>query len=316
MFAFGRALGMSCGVVLLLAQSARAQRALPALQWSAVRSDATLIVDSLNSAVLVSGIPRVGLQPREPSARPAPWWAPVASAVVPGSGQFGLRQQRSVVYAVADAYLLLQAMSSQRDGNRDRSRYRSIASDVARKAFGGARPVGDWDYYESMEKFTESGAYDRVPGGALDPESDPRTYNGYRWLVARETYWRAPDAPPPTSSPEYARALSYYAKTAATDQFRWSWRDAGLEQDTYRQTIASANRSYQRVVNVIGLIGANHLMSMVDAYVSVRVRRYGGAGLAGLRTDGVITEVSSFGDPALGQRQLRTGLRLAGIPRF
>ncbi len=246
-----------------------------------------------------------------PTVRRAPWWAPAASAFVPGSGQLLLGQQRSVAYLAAEAYLVLQALAAQRDGNRDRSRYRSLASEIARKPFGGARPVGPWEYYESMEKFAESGAFDMVPGGAVDPETDPLTYNGYRWRLARETYWRDPNVAPSTSSQEYVRALNFYTLHAVTDAYRWSWRDAGLEQNTYGQTITSANRSYQRAVNVVGLIGANHLMSLVDAYISVRVRRFGGAGVAGLQLDGVSTELATVGDPATGRRLIRSSVRLA-----
>jgi hypothetical protein len=62
-----------------------------------------------------------------------------------------------------------------------------LAADVARKPFGGAQPVGAWEYYEAMEKYLASGVFDRVPGGAVDPETDETTYNGARWLLARQT---------------------------------------------------------------------------------------------------------------------------------
>ncbi len=248
--------------------------------------------------------------PAPDTARRAAWWAPAASALLPGAGQLLLRQQRSVAYAVAESYLMVQAFSAQRDGNRERQRYRDLASDVARKPLSAVRPVGDWDYYESLEKFTDSGMYDRIPGGAVDPETDPTTYNGRRWLLARETFWRDPDAAPPIGSVEYTRALNFYLQYAVTDEFRWSWRDAQLQQNVYVQTIASANRSYQRANNLVGLIGANHLASLIDAYISVRIRRFGGAGVGGVRLDGVSTNVMSVGDPADGRRLIRTQLRL------
>lgn len=243
----------------------------------------------------------------------APWWAPIASGVLPGAGQFALGQQRGVAYLVAEGFLVLQAIAAQRDGDRERERYRTIASDVARKQFGGARPVGSWDYYESMEARLESGAFDRIPGGAVDPETDTATYNGSRWLLARETYWLNPNVNPGVGTPEYARALAKYAREAVTDDFRWSWRDAQLQQDVYKQTIRSANRSYLRSVNLAGVVGANHLASLVDAYISVRIRRFGGAGIAGVKVDGISTHVVPIGDPAKGKRLLRTQVRL--VPR-
>lgn len=221
-----------------------------------------------------------------PPTAPAPWWAPVASGIAPGVGQFALRQQRSVAYAVAEAFLLVQYLAAQRDGNRERAAYRDLAISVARKAFGGTA-LGTWEYYERLEQYLESGAYDRIPGGALDPETDPSTYNGARWQLARETFWRDPTVAPAANSAEYQRALAFYQRSAVSDGFRWSWRDAQLQQDVYIQSIRSANRSYQRAVNLLGVVAVNHLASLIDAYVSVRVRRYGGVRVGSYTLDGV-----------------------------
>jgi hypothetical protein len=252
---------------------------------------------------------------RQPSGARAPWWAPVLSGVVPGVGQFAMGQQRSVGYLVAEGYLILQQVRARRDANRDRDAYRALAFEVARKPFGGERPRGSWDYYESMEKYLESGAYDRLPGGALDPETDETTYNGARWLLARQTYWVNPAVAPAVGSQEYQRALAFYQSRAVQAAFQWSWRDAQLERDVYAQTIASANRSGQRAVNYVGLIGANHLVSLIDAYVNVRVRRFGGAGVVGVSMESIHTVVEPVGDPRGGRRQLRTAIRLVPSPR-
>lgn len=243
----------------------------------------------------------------------APWWAPVASFVVPGAGQFALKQQRSVAYLVAEGFFVLQYLNARRDGNRERMAYQQLAADVARQSFGGARLPGTWDYYENLEKFLESGAFDRVPGGIVDPETDASTYNGARWRLARETFWLDPEVPPAVSSPEYQRALAFYLQSAVGEDFRWSWRDAQLQQDVYRQTIASANRSYQRSVNLVGVLAVNHLASLIDAYITVRVRRFGGGGVAGLSVERVQTSYRPVGDPALGRGQWQATVRL--VPR-
>ena len=241
-----------------------------------------------------------------PDTLPAPWWAPAVSGVVPGAGQFALKQQRSVAYLVAEAFFLVQYLAAQRDGNRERDAYRALAADVARKPFGGTEQ-GTWDYYERLEQYLESGAFDRIPGGALDPETDPATYNGFRWRLARETFWLDPNSPPPVGSAEYQRALDFYRRSAVGDAFRWSWRDAQLQQDVYVQTIRSANRSYQRAVNALGLVAVNHLASLIDAYVSVRIRRYGGVRVSGYTVDGVHVGAAPAAD---GGVRLHTGLRL------
>ena len=239
----------------------------------------------------------------------APWWAPVASAVVPGSGQLVLGQQRSVAYLVAEVYLVVQALSARRDWDAARDEYRSIAADVARRPFGGDLPIGSWEYYEAMEATLESGVFDLVPGGAVDPETDESTYNGATWRLARRTHWPDPNTPPPTSSAEYQRALAFYEDRAIRDEFRWSWRDAQLQLDVYRQTISSANRSYQRSVNMVGLLGMNHLASLIDAYITVRIRRYGGVRVAGLSLDGLESEVHAVGDPAAKRYRISSAVR-------
>lgn len=248
---------------------------------------------------------------RPSNATRAPWWSPVASAVIPGSGQFALGQQRSVGYAIAEVYFVMQAIAARRDGNRDRDEYRALASDVARRPFSASRPIGGWDYYESMEKFLASGVYDRVPGGEVNPETDESTFNGVRWRLARENFFPHPDSVPATTSAAYQRAIAFYTERAVPDAYRWSWRDAQLQQDVYRQTIESSNRSYQRAVTLFGVVGANHLASLIDAYITVRIRRYGGVRVAGMRFDGVETTVEPVAGTPQMAAQLRTQIRLS-----
>jgi hypothetical protein len=215
-----------------------------------------------------------------------------------------------VAYAVAEAYLLVQAFGAQRDVSRGVRNYQNVAADGARRQFGGALPRGPWSYYEDLEKFDASGMYDVVPGGAVEPETDTTTFNGQSWLLARQTFWTNPDVTPPVSSEQYQRALAFYRARAWGDEFRWSWRDAQFQKDVYKGTIAAANRSNQRKTNLLTVVGANHLASLIDAYITVRIRRYGGAGVVGMRVDGVESRVTVVGDPAAGARSLRSSIRL------
>ncbi|MES2524114.1 MAG: hypothetical protein V4617_15520 [Gemmatimonadota bacterium] len=289
----------------------------PALPGRPSRSVATAPSDltlDITTGMLERRVPE-----RQPAGqrdgRRAPWWAPLASLIVPGAGQAVLGQQRSVAYALAEGYLLVQALEAQRDVNRSIRSYQSIAANAARRSFGGALPIGPWMYYEDLERFDASGQYDAVPGGTLDPETDLATFNGQSWLLARRTYWNDPDVAPAPSSPEYQRALAFYASRAWSDQFRWSWRDANLQKGEYRGAVSAANRSNQRKTNILTIVGANHLASLVDAYINVRIRRYGGAGVVGLRIDGVDSHVAFVGDPADNLRSLRTGIRLVPAGR-
>ncbi|MGV3708185.1 MAG: hypothetical protein ACO1Q7_05030 [Gemmatimonas sp.] len=239
---------------------------------------------SLNFAALPHSVSR--WQGRAPRAS---WLAPAASLVLPGAGQAILRQQRSLAYVVAEAFLVIQAMRANTDFKDARLRYQTIAADVARRQFGTDRPAGPWEYYESVadSRWTSSGDYDLQLGGRFTPEIDETTFNGSQWLLARTLYWANPGTAPAESSPEYQRAVAYYREHAVQGSYRWTWRDNQNARAEYIQSINDANRSKQDRVSMVGIIAANHLLSLVDAYVTVRIRRYGGAGLVGanIRTE-------------------------------
>jgi hypothetical protein len=171
-----------------------------------------------------------------------------------------------------ELYSWVQYTRHRRDGARARDSYQALAADVARSIFSATPPPGDFEYYESMEHFLESGAFNLGGGATLRPEADERTFNGFLWLRARETYWADPAVEPPVGSDAFVRAIRYYQERAVPDEFRWSWRNAQLEHDIFRQTISRSNDSYRRSVRDLGIIIGNHILSMVDAFVAVRLR--------------------------------------------
>ena len=203
----------------------------------------------------------------------SPWWTPLASAALPGAGQAVLKQDRFVAYMAVEGYFWLRFFADRREGLRQRDAYRRLANDVARAWFSDEKPVGNFEYYERMEHFIESGVFDAVPGGSIQPETDTTTFNGSIWLLARRTYWTDPYTPPPEGSEAYLRAEALYRERAVLPAFRWSWRDAQLEQDLYRRTISQSNEAFRRAVQDLGVVLANHVLSTVDAYVSVRLQR-------------------------------------------
>jgi hypothetical protein len=208
---------------------------------------------------------------RDSSARSTPW-AVLASAVVPGAGQAILRQDRFIAYLAIEAYAWARYAADAREGRRARATYRNLASEVARRPFSITRPVGDFDYYERMEKFAESGAFDAVPGGDLEPEPDETTANGAIWLLARETYWTDPTSP--GSEAEYRNAEIFYRERAIPEAYRWSWGNARLEYAEFRRTIRRSNNAYRTSLQDLGLVIANHALSTVDAFITVRLRRH------------------------------------------
>jgi hypothetical protein len=202
----------------------------------------------------------------------AAWWTPLASAVLPGSGQLVMRQRRGVPYLATEVFLLLQYFSVRDDAREFRNEYQRLA-EVARSFFTNQFPVGDFEYYERMEQFVESGGYDLDVNGTFQPEVDTLTFNGFTWRLARRTYWEDPDVEPARDSEAYQRAVEFYEERAVRDEFRWSWQNAQLEQDLFRQTIERSNSAFRRTSQYLGVVIANHALSAIDAFVMLRLSR-------------------------------------------
>lgn len=220
-----------------------------------------------------------GLLPDEPASRVRStldrlplWSAPLASAIVPGLGQARLRKDRFVAFMAAEAFLLLQYARSSADGRQNARNFRAIARDVARRGFDDARPdTSAWKYYETMEQFVESGFFTLSASGPTVPETDLATFNGVQWMQARLLFGVPLDDPDATRTPNYARALARYESTAVRQAYRWSWRNAQLEQDLYKRSIARSNDAYRRATGDLIAIIANHVISTVDAFATVRL---------------------------------------------
>jgi hypothetical protein len=203
-----------------------------------------------------------------------PWIRPLASLVLPGSGQLLARQDRGVVYLAAEVWFVARAFAWSHQGRQLRSHFQTLAFEVAREPFTAMRVDGPWDYYETMSHYVESGAYNMATEpGSFEPQTDTLTFNGAMWLLARRNYLENPDSIPRPSDPRYQAALAFYRKRAFGDAFRWSWKDARLEMDVYRQTIRDSDNGYRAATSYLGAILANHLASFVDAFIMSRLRR-------------------------------------------
>ncbi|MGD0484796.1 MAG: hypothetical protein ABSB58_09135 [Gemmatimonadales bacterium] len=218
-----------------------------------------------------------GLTPpasRMPLAR-RPWVWPIASLLVPGSGQLLAGRPRGVVYLAAEVWLLARAVALRHDSRTESAFFRSLAYTVARRRYGYERVDGPWPYYEEMGKYIESGVLDSNPTGAFSPETDTTTYNGHLWQLARRTFFENPDSTPDPSSPSYTAALRFYQARGVSDVYRWSWRNARLEQDVYRASIRASDDAYRAATNYLGGVLLNHLLSAVDAFIAARIGRSG-----------------------------------------
>jgi len=196
---------------------------------------------------------------------------PLASLLVPGAGQLLAGQDRGAVYLAAEVYLLSRFLQLDRDAGLETRRFQTLAYEIARRPYAPTRRDTVFEYYEQMERFVESGAFDADPGPAFVPEANAATYNGSVWLLARRTFWEDPDVPPDPTSPQYWRAIEFYQARAVGPGFLWSWREHSPEHQVFRETIRKSDDAFRRAQNQVGLLLANHLVSVVDALISARM---------------------------------------------
>jgi hypothetical protein len=111
-----------------------------------------------------------------------------------------------------------------------------------------------------------------VPGGVIDPETADSTYNGFVWRLARELYFGGRTEVAPTD-PAYQRALGYYQQRAYGDAYAWSWRDRQNLLGEYRLSVSRQNSADQSTTNALSVLVANRVLSLVDAFVTIRARR-------------------------------------------
>lgn len=194
----------------------------------------------------------------DPSSHPR-WYAPLASAVVPGSGQFLLGNDRFIAYASVELLAWWKYFKDSHDQAIQEAAFKDIARRVARSHFSTTLPDGPWSYYEAMRDFLESGRYS-LSDASVIPENDTTTFNGQKWLLELRTH------------PDSASALAQYERDAIKPDFQWSWRNAQLQFDLYSRATNLRNEAYLAGVHDLTIIGLNHLLSMVDAFATVRLR--------------------------------------------
>ena len=124
-----------------------------------------------------------------------------------------------------------------------------------------------------MTHYLETGRFDILAGGGIDPETDSLTFNGAVWLLARRTYWSNPAMAPDTSSGEWQRAVAFYRARAYDQLYRWSWTQAPQEYAAFLALIGESNDANRQAMTDLGVVIANHVLSTIDAYITIRVTR-------------------------------------------
>jgi hypothetical protein len=187
-------------------------------------------------------------------------WAPVASLLLPGAGQWMLGDDRGLAYAAVEVIGWWKYGKDRHEQLMQEATFKQIARDVARAHFSSAPPDGNWTYYEAMRDFVESGSYSMTDVGPVVPETDTTTYNGHVWAIAQG------------ENPDMASALAQYERQAYKPDFLWSWRNALLQKDIFDRTTNKRNDAHSAALADLRVVVLNHLVSMVDAFTTFRLR--------------------------------------------
>ena len=189
--------------------------------------------------------------------------SPIASAIVPGSGQYMLGNDRFIGYVAVEVLGWLQYTKNVREQAAQEAEFKLLARRTARAGFAtgsvDALPDADWAYYEKMRDYVESGPFSLTVVG-VTPDTSVGTYNGSRWQLAQATFTTR------------EAALAEYMRTAVRPEYEWSWVNAQFQFDRFKRTTNKRNDAHFAAQLNLMLLGANHVLSMIDAFTTIRLR--------------------------------------------
>lgn len=247
----------------------RAELALPPLHPVPIAFGDPRVTEPARVAFLLLLDPLRAAQDDVTPARPGA--ALLASAVLPGTGQFMQGNDRWVPYLAIELWSWISFFKRRSDAHDLAAGYRDLAWSVARRVSIGERRDTIFEYYEEMTHYASSGTFDSDPEAiGIQPEFDARTFNGDLWALSRGLYWGGQTYLPGTSP--YNQALNYYLDHAIPATFTWAWGDSFLEQQSFRELIRRSDDAYRTSTQFLGLLLANHIVSAVDALVIGRLR--------------------------------------------
>jgi hypothetical protein len=195
----------------------------------------------------------------------------IASAILPGGGQWYLKTDRWVPFTALEAWAWVKYLQNRQRGKQLEAGYRDLAWNVARRITTSSRKDSVFTYYEEIGKWQQSGLFDVDPLTAgIQPEHDSTTFNGSQWQRARSLFLKGVPATP--GSAEYEKALAYYRANAIPEPYLWSWGSNRLEHAEFKETISESDARFRAATRMMGVILANHVVSAVDALVLARVK--------------------------------------------
>ena len=136
--------------------------------------------------------------------------------------------------------------------------------------------AGYGEYYEDLLKWTSSGDYDNDPNlPGIQPEPDPRTYNGHQWDIARINNYTGSNGglPVPLNAAEQQAALDAYLAKVYLRELNWDWTGLEAESSEYHHLFKRSGSSYRNRNKFTGLLVANHIISVLDVLITQRLNK-------------------------------------------
>ncbi|HUU28388.1 MAG TPA: hypothetical protein VM123_11295 [archaeon] len=133
---------------------------------------------------------------------------------------------------------------------------------------------GYGEYYENLLKWPSSGDYDNDPSlEGVQPETDPRTYNGHQWEIAKINNYSLTSGglPVPRGPGEEARALEAYKRFVYPSEYNWDWSGLERENERYHDLFDKSESAFRKRSTFITILLANHLLSGLDVLIAEKI---------------------------------------------
>ena len=197
-----------------------------------------------------------------PSAADALW-----SLAVPGLGQHRQGRATKWIFLAVEVAAWSVYLERRADGGDLRDDYRDFAWEHARLQ-AGARVDGDFEYYETLSKWEQSGAFDRdTDATGIQPQEGSETYNGMIWARAQGIFLGGGGQP---GDPGFAQALEYYQQRAYGAGFLWNWSPDPDGRAQLGELISESDSRFRQATTAMGIVIANHVAAAVEAFVEAR----------------------------------------------
>ena len=211
----------------------------------------------------------------------------VLGFLVPGLPQYLDGQWRSYGYFAVEGASIASLIVLNSQGDLRRERYLRLGWIVrSNYVYPGLRNnpeeitvpslPGYNEYYEDFTKWPSSGDFDDDPSlEGVQPESDPRTYNGHKWEIAKINNYSGTNGgiAVPENPQEEINALEAYKQMVYPIEYNWDWTGLEQEKQRYHELFEKSEDALRRRSTFVTILLANHLVSGLDVLIQNRINR-------------------------------------------